>query len=101
MAANTRLNNEYTCTALCTLAYMTEVLDFGRPKGSEDVQLSDIIASGEAWEEEHQDRLNTLVAQALSNIETWLKSPTPKTQLEENHVENAKTCLSVLSFAGF
>jgi oligoribonuclease NrnB/cAMP/cGMP phosphodiesterase (DHH superfamily) len=101
MATNKRLKDQYTCTALTTLAYLTEVLDFGRPKGCEDVRLADIICSEEAWEEEHQDRLNALVTQALSDIETWLKSPTPKTQLEENQVENAKTCLVVLSHAGF
>jgi hypothetical protein len=101
MALNTRLNDEYTCTALTTLAYMTEVIDFGRTKGCNDVELSDLIESAEAWEEEHQERLNALVAQALSNIEAWLKSPTPKTEEEEKHVENAKTCLSVLSYAGF
>lgn len=101
MASHTRLNDEYTCTALATLAYMTEVLDFGRPKGCEDVDLSDLVESGEAFQDEHEDRLNTLVAQALSNLEAWLTSPTPKTEEEEKHLESARTCLSVLSHAGF
>lgn len=101
-AFNPRLNNEKTCDALDVLAYLTECDDLGR-EPSEDTELNDMMECLEAFELEHEAKLNTLVAKAIAQLESWLASPQAKTKTEdvEGKVAIANVCIRALREAGF
>jgi len=96
-----RLRDEATCTALCTLAYFCEVFDFGRQIGCMDVELSELIESGDAFENEHGEQLETLVTKALVQLESWINSPESIAQEDKQYLETAKACVLTMHNAGF